>query len=237
MKQTHEAPATKLVQTRLRLAREALEANNLAEAQELFESALHVEGHHPDRALDIRQALKQYSDRVAVQEPPNWDLAYRALDLLGSLKLQDDETRAWQRDLKLRQAQFLLEKEDDLDQSFNIFVDLMANAERLGVQDKLQAEIARVICIYVSQRAPQHQWSPLHQLFERVQKLWTPADGLHDWLEAILQILDAAAQAQTEYKQHLAEMEQSHQRTRNFTYALSGIFVLAALAYILVLLL
>jgi hypothetical protein len=237
MNHTPEDPRARLLQHLLSEAQKTLDADHLEEAQNLFEEALRVEGHHPNRALDTRRVLKQYSDRVIAQTPPNWDLAYRALDLLGSLKLQDDETRAWQRDLKLRQAQFLLEKEDDLDKSFNIFTDLMANAERLGVQDKLKANIARVVRSYVSQRAAQRQWSSLHQLFKRVQKLWTPTDGLGDWLEAISQILAAAAQAQTEYNQRLVEIEQSYQRTRNLTYVLLGIFVLAALAYILVLLL
>jgi hypothetical protein len=234
MEPTHESPTVKLIQTRLKRAQEALSANNLEEAQNFFNKALVLKEHSPDLVFDIRKVVKQYSDQVVEQPPPNWDLAYRALELLGSLKLQDDETRTWEYDLKLKQAQFLLGKGENLDESFNIFADLMVIAEQQGVQDKLKADIAHIVRIYVSQRAPQQEWSLLGRVFKRVSKMWTADNGLNDWLESISKTLEAAVQAQAEHIQRLEKIEQSLRRTRFFLWAVLIIFILSVVAYILV---
>lgn len=223
MNQTPD-PRARLVQHRLNEAQQALEANELTEAQKFFEEALSIEGVHPNRASDIRQALKKYSERAAGQTPPDWESVHQVMDLLDTLKLQNDETRAFQRELQLQEAKFLLETKDSLNESFNIFANLMTNAERLGVQDKLKANIAQIICAYVSQRAAQQQWSLLSQVFEKIQKLWPPTDSIHDWLAAISHILTAANQTKL-------EASQARQYAQRLNYILIGITVLAIIAY------
>lgn len=230
-------PQSRLLQHYLSRAQKALDADNLEEAQEFFEKALGVEGNHPDRELDIRQALTEYSDRIIALNPPDWELAEQALGILSFLQLENEETRAAQRHFKLKRAQFLLDRKNDLEASFNIFADLMASAERLGVQDQLKADIARIICDYVSQRANDNQWSRLGQVFERARSVWTSDDGLHDWLEAVSKILEAADQAQAKHLQRLEKAQRSQQRFRALLYALVFIFVLTVVRYTLILIL
>ncbi|HXW00587.1 MAG TPA: hypothetical protein VEC93_19375, partial [Anaerolineae bacterium] len=128
-------PTIQLVQTRLDMAQQALDAGELDKAQGLFERALEVKGDHPERVIRIRDYLKQYSDNAAKQTPPSWDEAHRALNLLDTLKLQDDQTSLWDRKLWLKQADYYL-KQKNLDESFEIFKNLMAGGERSADQDK-----------------------------------------------------------------------------------------------------
>ena len=162
MEQTQDA-ATQLVQTRLEMAQQALTAGELANAQSLFERALEVRGDHPERDAKIRDYLKQYSDEVAKQAPPNWAEAHRALNLLDTLKLQDDQTSVWERKLWLKQADYQL-KQKNLTESFEIFKNLMAAGERSADQDKLKAEISRIVRDNISYHAAQSEWALLGQI-------------------------------------------------------------------------
>ncbi|MCB0193685.1 MAG: hypothetical protein KDJ65_17185 [Anaerolineae bacterium] len=226
-------PRQRLIQHHLNEAQKALDTDNLTEAQKYFEEALEVGGEHPDRASDIRQPLKKYCDRMVSQPNPNWQTVHQVLDIFDRLKLQNDEIRAYQRELRLKEAKFLLEKHDNLDDSFNIFTSLLVDAERLGSQeDKVRNRIAKIVGEYVSQRAGQRQWALLNPVFERVTRLWPPNDTIHLWLETISQILAAANQAQIGFDREVNDLK----KTKNtLTIALIALFVLVILSYAVVL--
>lgn len=226
-------PRQRLIQHHLNESQKALDANKLTEAQKYFEEALEVGGEHPDRASDIRQALQKYCDRVVSQPNPNWQTVHQALDLFDTLKLQNDEIRTYQRELRLKEAKFLLEKDDNLDDSFNIFTSLLMDAGRLGDQeDKVRHHIAKIVGEYVSQRAGQGQWALLNPVFERVTRLWPPSDTIHLWLETISQILAAANQAQIGFDKELAKLKKSK---NILTTALIALLILVIFSYLIVL--
>lgn len=226
-----ESPAALLVGSLLTDAQQALEANDLDKAHSLFEEALRVPGNHSNRTTTIRQALKDYSDRVARQKPPDWAEAHRALSLLDSWKeLQDAQNQFWQRTLWLNQADFLL-GEKDLDQSFTIFSDLLSDSQRAVAQDELKGEISRIVRENFSRQASQGDLSLLNQIIERVQNLGLAGDELRLWLETIREALDAANMAAKEREQQL---QQELRRRQNIIYALIVILVLTVIAYFVV---
>ena len=231
-----------LVQTRLEMAQQALAVGELANAQSLFEKALEVKGDHPEREVKIRDSLKQYSDEVAKQSPPNWNEAHCALNLLGTLKLQDDQTSLWERKLWLQQADYYL-KQKNLDESFEIFKNLMAGGERATDQDKLKAEISRIVRDNISYHAAQSEWSLLGRIIQRFQELWPVEDELHGWLQTISEAMvpvDKAAldKAEIETLRHqLEDRIQAQQRSQKIIYALTAISILAVVAAILIALL
>jgi hypothetical protein len=231
-----EAPGLRLIETRLKLAQEALAADNLNEAQDFFKKALEVEGNYPERAPKIRQHLKSYSDQLAARTPPNWDLAHHALELLASLKLEDSETRTWQRELWLKQADFLL-GEKDLNHSFKIFSELLAGSQRTSNQDELKGEISRIVRENISQQAKQGDLLLLDQIIAGVRELQLAGDELHAWLETISKALSAAGNAararEQQLKQEFEDQLKELRRKQNIIYALIGIFVLAAIVYII----
>jgi hypothetical protein len=226
-------PRQRLVQHHLSEAQKALDADKLSEAQKCFEDALEVGGEHPDRVPDIRQALKKYSDRMALQPNPDWETIHQVLDLFDALKLQNDETRTYQRELKLKEARFLLEQDDNLDDSFSIFTCLLTDAERVGSQeDKMRNNIAKIVGEYVAQRAAQGQWSLLNPVFERVTQLWPPNDPIHLWLETVSQILASANQAQIGFDRERAGLKKQ-QKTLKVAFIV--LLVLMIVAYLIVL--
>jgi hypothetical protein len=196
-----------------------------------------VDGDYPDREMDIRHALIRYSERILAQERPGWDLAEGALAMAGSLKLNNEEIQTQQRQVRLREARYLLNKEDDFTASASIFADLLADAERPGIQEELKAEMARIVCEYITQRADRNQWHHLDQVFEQVKSMWTAEKGLQSWLEAISKTLKAAVRAQEEGQRQLEAAKRSLRRYRGFFYATMVIFISMALLYLAVLLL
>lgn len=230
---TEPDPRAGLVQTLLEEGQEALNSNNLAEAQSCYEEALGVTGHHPDRARVIRDTLKRYSDAWSNhQEAPKWELAHHALDMLNTLKLADEESQAWLYNLKLKQACYLLEQ-GAFDESFKLFTGLMANAEQPDVQRHLKANIVQMLRNYISRQTTSSDWTALRQLLERLQAIWEPGDELHDWPEIISRLLAAVDQKRRGEDQRLTEI---NRRSRNFTTILFFIFFLAIVAYTYVLL-
>ena len=90
----------------------------------------------------------------------------------------------------------------------------MINANESRVQDKLRVEISSRVRTHVVERLPERRWLFLRDIIERLKPFRPSADELHDWPETISQILTAADQAQTEYGQRLAEVEQAQQQVQ-----------------------
>jgi len=217
MDQTHIDPRTELVQISLELAHSALKKNNLEEAQNHYREALSVPGHHPRREHDIRQDLKTSSDDQIRQIPPGWGWAQDALDTLDGLGLGNDDTRAWQRDLKLKQGHDLLDKGKHRE-SFEIFKHLIIDAEPSpAIKERLRADISQIVRDYMRQKAVQHHWPLLRQAAEGLQVLVVTGE-LQDWPETTAHIV--------------IEMDQSRRRARNFGYILLSIFIVLALGYL-----
>ncbi len=225
--------ARSLVDNRLDQAQDALAANDLDTAQSHFERAIRVEGEHPYRtARIIRPMLKDYSDRITDQDPPDWENAHRALDLLDSLELQDEDTREWQRDLWLKRADFLL-RNQKLDDSFNIFQRLMDKEGSGNESDELKREISRIVRVNLLRQAEQRDdLGLLPQIVERFQPLSPSGDELNEWLETISLTLAARSQAADELRE---ELKREIRRNRSFMIAVVAIIVLAVVAYLVVL--
>lgn len=202
-------PRARLIQHYLSEAQKNLDLNNLEETQKHFDEALGVAGEHPNRASDIQQVLKRYCDKAVDLPAPDWETIRQALDLFDILKIQNDETRSYQQEVKLKEARFLLVKQDKLDESFMIFANLMAHAERQGGSNKLKTSIAQIVYEYASLRADEQEWPLLRQVFERAQQLWPATDSLQDWLETISKILEVASQIQIRHKQELTVLEET----------------------------
>jgi hypothetical protein len=214
MEQTQKNRLIKQVQTNIDLAEQALLVDKLDEAQKYFDEALHVEGDHPERASQIRQMLKHYSDELTDQASPNWELAHQALAMIEALKLQDEQTQGWQRDLKLKEAQYRLDQ-NDLDSSFTIFGNLINEAQGSDLQSELRHDISQLVRDHVEQRVPEQQWSRLREVIERLKDLLVPTDEIHNWLEVISTILTA-----------VSDEEQAQRRHRSWNYALGGLIAL-----------
>lgn len=229
-------PTIQLVETRLDMARQALTAGELDKAKGLFEKALEVKGNHPERVTQIRDALKQYSDNVVNQASPNWDEAHRALNLLNTLSLQDHQTSLWGRKLWLKQANYRL-KQKNLDESFEIFKNLMADGEQSADQDKLKAEISRIVRDNISHHANNREWALLGQIIQHFQELWPVDDELHGWLKTISEAMvpaDQAAKDKEEIENLRSQLEKAQQRSQIIIYILSAISILAVVAAIFI---
>ena len=222
-----------LVDNRLDQAQDALAANDLDTAQSHFKRAIRVEGEHTDRAASIiRPMLKDYSDRLTDQYPPDWKNAHRALELLDSLELQDEDTREWQRELWLKQADFLL-RNQKLNNSFNIFQRLLDEEGAGDESDELKREISRIVRVNLLRQAEQRDdLGLLPQIVERFQPLSPSGDELNEWLETISLTLAARSRAADELWE---ELKWEKRRNRSFRIAVVAIIVLAAVAYLVVL--
>jgi hypothetical protein len=201
MGQILQDPLIKLVQNRLKQAEQALETNNLAEAQNSFEKALEVEGEHPDRVDQIRQSIVKHSDRIASQPNPDWHLARNTLNLLKTLALENDQTELSQQNLWLKQADFLLEK-GNIDESFDIFSKLVNDEEKQQAdQEGLKASILDIVRDNVARNAIQGEWDSLSNIIERVRAIWSTEDKLYDWLGTFSEVMINVAQATVQAQQ------------------------------------
>lgn len=238
MLQTHELSTAALyVDNLLTDAQQALTTNNLNKAKELYKQALEVPGSHPERETKIRDAVKQYSEQIAKQDEPDWQLAHESLGLLDYFALDNDETRAWQCHLSLEQADFLLGQED-INESFQIFDALMQHEQ--ANPDKLKAEISKKVRVNMSQHADNSKWPLLRQIIERVRELRLGESELQEWLETISKVLTAVEttdQAKKEREKQLMDtLTWEKQRFQKITYALGAILALVLLVYTLILL-
>jgi hypothetical protein len=224
MEQTDLDPRAEYCQSLLDEARDALQDNNLDEAQRFFEQALGVEGKYPWRVTQIREMLKKYCDRVSDQDSPTWDDVHQALNLLVRLDLVDEQSKAWQQEFKLKEAEFWLAQEN-LDKSFDIFAELMDSAQGSETQSRHSIEISNLVRVHIAQRLSEQRWLLLGEVVNRLQSV-RPHDELRDWLETTSNILSSAA-----------KQGQQLRRYRSLTYALAvGIAAVLVVAFALVLL-
>ena len=221
-------PTVRLVKNRLNEAENHLKAHNVAEAQTAFLEALKVKGDHPNRKSDIRRVVKLYCEDLVVQPRPDWENIHKAVELVERLDLHNEEMQSFERDLTLKEAQFLLEMQDDLDRSFAIFTRLLTDETHLEYQGKLKEQIAHIVSAYISDRAVKQEWTLLDKIFTHVQAIWPAGDSIHDWLKTMAQIIKAANQGKEGVH---SELEQERKKSRSLTYALAGLLILAAVAY------
>jgi tetratricopeptide (TPR) repeat protein len=232
--ETLVAISIRLVQTSIKQARAALAEDNLEKAQQFFQEALEVEGEHPDRDLTIRRELKRHSDQlVSEPSPSNWEKAHRSLEILENLGLSDEETHQWRRSLWLRQADYYLGR-GNLDQSFEIFRDLMEGDEVPDDLDELKAQISDIVRRNLLSQARKHEWDSLREIIKRFTEIakpvLPPGDELSEWLETISGTLEAISQADEEAQR---ELEAEQQRRRLITAVLSILVVIAMAALIM----
>ena len=203
----------------LKDANNALANNHFDEAEDFYQEALAVDNPSPELKEDIRQALKVCSDKqLSEHTPPEWDLAQRMLDMITQLALQNDESQAWQNTLKLKRGRYLLES-DSPDEGFEIFKNLVSDAEKPEVREKLIVDIAQIVREYMREQADQQRWNTLPHTTKRLQDLWATAGEPDAWTETFAYIFTKA--------------DQALQRSRNFTYVILGCFLVAALGYII----
>jgi len=227
--ETQMSVEVRLVYNLLGQANEALDSNDLEKAQDLFEKALAVKGKHPERPSTIRRDLKLYSDKLADQDLPEWENSHRALDLIGALKLQDEATAKWQRDLWLKEASFHL-RQEDLDQSFDIFRQLQLMAEEQGEAEaeELKGEISGIVRRNLLEEAEDANWSLMRKTIEEFKPLWHSGDELSEWLETISGTLVAIDQATDQAQK---ELEQERRRNRSLALAVIAIIAVAVILY------
>jgi hypothetical protein len=223
MEQVDKAALAGLVKSRLNQARNALDANDLDEAQRLFEKARDVEGEHSERDLTVQRMLIDYCERVSAQQPPNWDYVHRALDLLEKLSLVDEQSESRRREFQLREAESWLTQEN-LDKAFSLFADLMEKAEGSETPNKRIAELVRV---YLTRRLSERPWPFLGEVVDRLKVIWPRDDKLHDWLETTSSILTAAAEQEERLRRY-------HSLNYALTIAIAAVLVLAVVLVLLV---
>jgi tetratricopeptide (TPR) repeat protein len=196
-----ESAGNKLVTTRLKRASQALDRDDLRGAENFFRSALEIKGEHPGRADKMREVLQDYSGKVSGREPPGWDLAQGALEMITSLGLQTNQTQLNEADFWLKQAK--------IDQGFEIFDDLLTTPYGPDIQSQLDLEISRIVRRHVTQYAQRGQWSPAKKIIEKVEQQWPNDDKRQDWLKAVSGILAVAEQTTTDLDINLREHEQT----------------------------
>ena len=225
-----ELAAIGQIQARLKSARQALEENDLAKAEEYFNRMLAVEGDHPDRTSIIRTTLKEYSDRVTDQQtPPDWRGAQEALEMLTRLKmqtgetLQTEESEGWWRELRLKEADDLL-KQSGIEESFQIFVSLVEKRYQPDVRDQLDIRIVDIVRDHIAQCAQRGTWTLADQIVANSQKLWENNAKRLVWLRTVSDILKGA-------ETRLVQTEQDIRQYRSFLIILSAIFIISGLAF------
>lgn len=227
MDDIHSDPKYRLIRAALRQAEEALAAHQIDTAQAHYKEALGVGEISSEIADEIRQAIKTYDDTVISIEPPDWDRAHHALQLLETLGLANDQTRYWQVDLALKQATSLLEREN-LAEGFEVLEELATHNFHVD-SSQLKHQIAGVLCASISFQANQQNWAFLKQLIERTQGLW-PDDALHQWLEAMAQIVTAIASLQADSQLEIEGLKQSQKKGRRLVYGLIGLISIVSIA-------
>jgi hypothetical protein len=214
---TEESIPGKYVKNQINLAKKALEANNLEQAQEYFRTALDVQGYDPGRTAEhIRQAVKARSDEIiqeGAEDPTKWQCSHEVLDLLDSLELQNEKTPVWRRDLWLEQADFHLEREE-LDKSFEIFSTLLKTKQSTADSDVVQAEISRRVRSKILREAEQSNWPLLTRIVDGFKPLRAPGDELNEWLETISHTLKAMSQDAEKAQQERRQLQQALAQTQ-----------------------
>jgi uncharacterized membrane protein len=197
-------------------AEKALKANDLDQAQQYFMRALEATQEDPSDTRDkIRQTLKARSDEIireGDEDPTKWQRAHKVLDLLDSLKLQDEETPAWRYHLWMDQADFHLEREE-LDKSFEIFSGLLKTEQSGADSDALQAEISRRVRSNILREAEQSNWPLLNRIVDSFKPLRPTGDELNEWLETISHTLKAMSQDAEKAQQERRELQQALEQT------------------------
>lgn len=228
----------KLVQNRLKMVQQALDEDNFEEAQEKLARALEVPGEHPDRAEQIREMLKAYSDRISTQPTPDWNKAHSALNHLDDLELRNDDTCLWQRELSFEQARFLL-NEKELDASFEIFKNLLNDKTPPSDLDEINVTISNIVRENITQLAEESQLELMSNVINRVQQLLPADDELSRWLKTISLAVEKAS---AKYQEQLEALTQSSSASQNMlkkrerlNYILAALLAVAALAFIVAL--
>jgi len=233
----HETVVTisdRLVRTSIKQARTKLEEDDFEQAQQFFQEALEVDGEHLGRAMMIRRELKNHSDQL-VSEPNsfNWEKAHRSLEMLEDLGLGDEETDGWRRSLCLRQADYYLDQ-GNLDQSFEIFRELMEEGQLPDDSDELKAQISDTVRRNLLSQARKHEWDSLREIIRRFTEIDKPVlkqgDELSEWLETISGTLEAISQADEDAQRKL----KAEQRRRKVITAILSILVVIAMAALII---
>ena len=238
IEEVDDAIEIKQVQTRLKMVQQALDEDNLEEAQEKLTRALEVPGEHPERAEQIRDMLKAYSDRISTQTTPEWAKAHSALNHLDVLGLQNDDTCLWQRELSFEQARFLL-NEKELDASFEIFKNLLNDQTPPSDLDEINVTISNIVRENITQLAEESQLELMSNVINRVQQLMPADDELSRWLKTISLAVEKAS---AKYQEQIEALNQSSSEYQNklkkremLNYILAALLVVAIIAFIVAL--
>jgi hypothetical protein len=238
MPQSPESPKVLQLRGHIGAGKDSLYKDDPEYARTHFEEALKIVNPPPEWAIpEIRQALKNYIDRLTKNRPADLDdKAQTAFSILRHPELQNDETLAWERDFKMTRARFLFESKQ-IDQSFDTFPKLLVETEQPEIQRQIKANFSRLAGSYVSQCIDQEQWSEPRRVFECLQTSWPPTDELSDWLAIVSRIL-ATVHEQGEQIKQLSDQNQDltqvQRRGLNFARVVLVIFIVAAVAYTLV---
>jgi hypothetical protein len=211
--QTLQKPRIRLVQNLIKQAELALTSGHLSEAQHYFEKALGVHGVQIDREYQIRQRIEDHSTCIIQQTDDNWAQAREALDLLDSLGLSDYQTKTWQRDLKIKEAELSLKK-GNTSESFEIFTRLLTEEEEFVGQIDLRAKIIDVIRRHIPHFAARGEWVLVEDMIGRIQSIWSTEGQLDNWLGTFSKTVRTATQAQD---QSQAQIQQLTQQTETLS--------------------
>ena len=240
-------PNDRLIQAQLRIAQQALSDSDFPKAENALKEALEVKGEHPNREDNIRQLLKSYSDELLDQPFIEWKQASQAQEMICSFKLENEETKQWWRELKLAETNFLLGQAKP-QAGFQILNDLIKITDREIFQESLDSAIVQMVQQQISTHAKGGNWGSSRELVREAERLWqTYEDRITPnraaWLETIKLLIDAVEQSKketlmpipspslTRKDEQVAQAQAQAKQWKSFTLMLSGVFVIAALAY------
>ncbi|MEM7030155.1 MAG: hypothetical protein AAF629_11360 [Chloroflexota bacterium] len=227
-----------LAERQLNQAEVALSGPDVLMAQRYLQIALSGPSPFGDIQDRIRDMLKDHSERLL----PDWNLAQETLGLIDTLGINNGETRTWQMNLWLQQAELHFQNPEMLDRAITIFVYLKTNKLWQDDQEYINGEVVRIIQTTLLNWFDNGQQQIAHNAIQQLKKAWPQPDNFFNWLDVVSasfkqpEGLHKPKETQRpKPPQTTAEVPNS--RYRLITQSLAMIFVAYAVLYLLVLVL
>ncbi len=159
----------KIVESFLRKAARHLERHQLSEAEASYQEALEIQKNKKIKA-EARQELVSYFH--SRREDQHWARASRALEILKTLKLAQDEVSALETSLHLDQVEAEL-AQSRLDNAFQ-HMDILGN----GAEEKIKT----LVRDYIRHKARQREWEDGADALKRLSEKLPEDQDTIDWL-------------------------------------------------------
>lgn len=162
-----------LAENQLLLAQHHLNHRRLDEAGQIYKQLLENDESLPVLADKIQMTLKNYSDDLTQQSPPDWAAARQALDKLADLNLHNTQVFTWRQNLTLQEMRAMLQ-EDNLDAAFADLKNLEPPWPIHNIQEIVQE--------YSQSQVTGENWTLAIAALQRLGEILEPGSSARRWL-------------------------------------------------------